>query len=311
MAGPHKISANYIFTGNGRLLKNGIIVLDENLEISEVIDTSGNLNESAGLEFYNGLIIPGWTPVFHGDTTQDKPCPVKTVDQGMLVLSGCQTLISLYEDDINIINPPENPGLFRVIFHKTPIPFNHGKKENTRTGKMPVKASLYTGVTGNILLISVTEDMKENVFHRISELSTIYRAGIVYSGSPETLHRIAKTDILPRGYFLIPVESLCFENKYSLLNKIHKHRICVCFRQESFPKTGKLTEGLMSILAKMPGLSFTDILYWLTINPVRAFRIKTKTGMIFPGYKPGLTLIRPFDFAKMTILPESRFYKIL
>ncbi|MEA1897282.1 MAG: amidohydrolase family protein [Bacteroidota bacterium] len=55
-----KISANYIFPVSGAPLKNGIIVLDSNNVITDIIDTGGNLKETANLEYYNGIIVPGF-----------------------------------------------------------------------------------------------------------------------------------------------------------------------------------------------------------------------------------------------------------
>lgn len=55
-----KISANYIFPISGAPLKNGIIVLDSNNVITDIIDTGGNLKEIANLEYYNGILIPGF-----------------------------------------------------------------------------------------------------------------------------------------------------------------------------------------------------------------------------------------------------------
>ncbi len=55
-----KISANYIFPVSGMPLKNGIIVLDSNNIITDIIDTRGNLKEIANLEYYNGVIVPGF-----------------------------------------------------------------------------------------------------------------------------------------------------------------------------------------------------------------------------------------------------------
>ena len=55
-----KISANYIFPVSGAPLKNGIVVLDSNNVIIDLIDTKGYLKEIANLEFYNGIIVPGF-----------------------------------------------------------------------------------------------------------------------------------------------------------------------------------------------------------------------------------------------------------
>ena len=54
------ISAQYIFTNTGRPLKRGIITVDDNGFIIDVEDTNGQLAEQSSVEFYNGVIAPGF-----------------------------------------------------------------------------------------------------------------------------------------------------------------------------------------------------------------------------------------------------------
>lgn len=55
-----KLSAHYIITGTGTVLVKGIISLTDDGVISEIIDTKGELDEMAGVEFYSGVLIPGF-----------------------------------------------------------------------------------------------------------------------------------------------------------------------------------------------------------------------------------------------------------
>lgn len=59
-----KISANYIFPVTSAPLKNGIIVLDDDDQIIDIIDTNGVVKEIQNLEFYSGIIVPGFVDVF-------------------------------------------------------------------------------------------------------------------------------------------------------------------------------------------------------------------------------------------------------
>jgi len=54
-----RISSQYIFTSAGPPLKRGIITTADDGTILSVEDTGGSPGESAGTEFYNGIIIPG------------------------------------------------------------------------------------------------------------------------------------------------------------------------------------------------------------------------------------------------------------
>jgi len=55
-----KLSAHYIITGTGTILSKGIIVLTDEGVVTEIIDTNGELDEKAGVEFYSGVLVPGF-----------------------------------------------------------------------------------------------------------------------------------------------------------------------------------------------------------------------------------------------------------
>jgi aminodeoxyfutalosine deaminase len=55
-----KISASYIFPVSAKPLKQGILVVSDDGEILDTIDTKGKLAESGSLEYYNGIIVPGF-----------------------------------------------------------------------------------------------------------------------------------------------------------------------------------------------------------------------------------------------------------
>jgi len=55
-----KLSAHYIFPGTGTVLVKGIIVLSDEGTVTDIIDTKGDLQEMAGVEFYTGVLVPGF-----------------------------------------------------------------------------------------------------------------------------------------------------------------------------------------------------------------------------------------------------------
>lgn len=55
-----RLSAQYIITNKGPALKRGIICVDDNGVITDIEDTGGRLQEERFVEFYNGIIIPGF-----------------------------------------------------------------------------------------------------------------------------------------------------------------------------------------------------------------------------------------------------------
>jgi len=55
-----KISAHYIFPINSAPIKNGIIELDDQGKIIRIIDPGKEQKERAGVEFYSGILVPGF-----------------------------------------------------------------------------------------------------------------------------------------------------------------------------------------------------------------------------------------------------------
>lgn len=55
-----RFSAHFIVTGTGAVLKKGIISVNDEGVITELTDTGGELEEKASVEFYNGVLVPGF-----------------------------------------------------------------------------------------------------------------------------------------------------------------------------------------------------------------------------------------------------------
>ena len=55
-----KLSANLILPVSSPPLKNGIITLDDSGRITDLTDTGGKIREERALEYYNGVIVPGY-----------------------------------------------------------------------------------------------------------------------------------------------------------------------------------------------------------------------------------------------------------
>ena len=50
------VSAQYIITNDGPMLRRGIITIDDNGIVTAIENTCGDLKEKEAVEFYNGII---------------------------------------------------------------------------------------------------------------------------------------------------------------------------------------------------------------------------------------------------------------
>ncbi len=55
-----KIAATYIFPGNGKPVKNGILVLEDDGTVIDLIEKADGFGDEAGVEFYSGILVPGF-----------------------------------------------------------------------------------------------------------------------------------------------------------------------------------------------------------------------------------------------------------
>ena len=55
-----RIGANYILTNQGEPLRNAYLELNNEGKILNIVETNGHLQEVSNLEFYNGVLVPGF-----------------------------------------------------------------------------------------------------------------------------------------------------------------------------------------------------------------------------------------------------------
>ncbi len=55
-----RFSAQYIITASGAILKRGIVTTDDQGLILKIEDTKGKLRESSSIQYFNGIIVPGF-----------------------------------------------------------------------------------------------------------------------------------------------------------------------------------------------------------------------------------------------------------
>ncbi len=119
-----KISAKYIFTGK-EVLKNGIIEIDNIGKIINVTDTKGKLQETASLEYYTGVLVPGF------------------------VNAHCHLELSHMKDAIKSNNIKGLPGFIDEIISKRNFPENLFEKINKADREMQLSGIVAVGDISN------------------------------------------------------------------------------------------------------------------------------------------------------------------
>ena len=189
-----KISANYICPVSGPPLKNGIVEIDQSGKITNVIDTRGKLRETAGLEFYNGIIVPGF------------------------INAHCHLEFSYMKNRI-----PEKCGLDQFIFHLTKI-----RSESTENIEEAIKDAHNEMVRNGIVAVGDISNTTDS-FPIKTENSIQYHTFLeIFSRNPEKASKIIQEAFnlsslikknYPHSHSIVPHAPYSVSSE--LLNKIN------------------------------------------------------------------------------------------
>lgn len=93
-----KIAATYVFPISQPPIKNGIFVCENDGTVVEIIDNGDNFRESAGVEFYSGILVPGFVQSGVSLLNRDKVFSRKMWAAGIsLLIDSDKSLFSICE----------------------------------------------------------------------------------------------------------------------------------------------------------------------------------------------------------------------
>lgn len=395
-----KFSANYILLPGKRILKNGIIITDDDGRIIEVIDTKGQLREIASLEFHNGVIVPGFVNCHcHTELSSLKGMiePRSKLTGFIKQIRELRTKNSLSAVDIERIDKQMwqsgivavgdicNTSLSFGIKQKSPIYYHNfieiyglhnGEAQRVFDKAVELRKSAveeYDIAEKKISIVphawySVSDKLMELIHANaksVNEILTIHNQETdsenqLFSDSSGPLYDLlknigndfssvnshgetslqARINDLPNGLNLLLVHNV-FSTKDDVAYTVQNfsNLFWVLCPKSNFYIEGRLpdielmiqngavltlgTDSLASndftsifdeikvISEHFPNIDFFDIINWATINGAKALRINDEFGSIEAGKKPGLNLIRRFDFGDMRIKPSSYVQKLI
>jgi len=312
-------------------LKNGIVVLDENGTILEVIDTKGNLRETEKLEFYNGIIAPGfvlpWYPV--RDEWVENDQAIFTHFDRWLHHNGIAGLALVqshathfpekqksrlhYHTIIEIC--PEKDCEFEVFQssleivtdawneYNQPCSISAGGKSLTNSD-VPRYILEYISTHQSIMALEGNEQIPQNVQN--SALRTNWER---IQGDPDpATHSMPghlfivhhKTENLP----VIEQNLIPGLTTFNIFQTIHLNTLgglgTVLFSPVLDPGTGNTSflKKLYTTQENLLDADLNDILPMCTLDAARAIFEDHNLGSIEPGKSPGLNLISNVDFSR-------------
>lgn len=268
-----KIAANYIFPVTTAPLKNGILVLDEKNYIIDLIDTKGEFKEIQNLEFYSGVIVPGFVDVFtllaFSSFSQENFTDCLHSD----------FTTALRNNMLNIKASPDKiqKGINQLEAYGTAAAVDIFTNNNPSEGKLKSKLNFSDiNISMNSLSLqipSIGAELNGEEFILLNRL------------------------ILEKNPNFTPSES--------------EMKQC-CIGTGSLGTHLKLSvfDELKALQELFPDVNFWELIKWGTINGAKHLRIENEFGSLEIGKKPGLNLLTNLDYPNQKF-NESSALKVL
>jgi aminodeoxyfutalosine deaminase len=119
-----KIAASYIFPISSKPIKQGIVVISDDGEIQDIIDTGGVLHETSSLEYFNGILVPG------------------------LINAHCHIELSYMKNIINVAKGLPD-FLYQILTKRTNLPENLGEIISAADTEMKMEGIVAVGDISN------------------------------------------------------------------------------------------------------------------------------------------------------------------
>lgn len=294
-----KVSANYIFTGY-KWLKNSIVSLDNTGQVVSIEDTGGNLRETAGLEFHNGLIVP------YGCIVHTKPANTSGQPPFNDLTSVTHlSLLPLQADSGPVrIFPPQG---YRIKISNASIPSIIKLQKDTG-----ITVLFFRDHNRSIALIHLlTQKSGKFIMKLATEFKNQGWQPVFYMDSDFFSELTMPPEETEKPFFLIALDILLNDGQRSFLNEklLNQCRIIPWIISAEKNSPGLL--GLISEKISNQNLTAGEILPWFTSNIASAFGDPLGFCLIIPDKTKFLNLLRPVDFEKMSLTRESRMYRLV
>lgn len=263
-----KIAANYIFPVSSAPLRNGILVLNEKNYIVDIIDTKGKIKEIQNLEFYSGMIVPGFIDVF--------------------------TLLSFSSfserDFENCLQTNFGSALKETLLQKSTTP------ETIQRGINQMEA-YGTVATVDIYSKNAHLAQKQKSKLTFSDINLSLSSSLLQIPSIDAPFKSEESILLNR---LILKNRKDFKPQESEMNRY-------CIGTGSLGTHLKLSvfDELKALQELLPESTFIELIKWGTINGAKHLQIEKEFGSIEIGKKPGLNVLTNLDYPNQKLTANS------
>lgn len=288
-----KISASFIFPVSSPPIKRGVVVIDADGKILEVQNTLEH--EVEGVEYYDGIIIPGIVNTFCDksriklieDIETSRRFAHQQYHSGS-VLMGTDYDKFAWHDDV-------------ADQHVTITPVNYWISESSQF----VDNEQFHKTLPTVLEIALKDNCWESALNQLLQLPN--DTNLIIHSSNKIPVEIIATAIkhFPNCHFTIyPDDSM--ESIISITGLVHK--LAIGSGQNSLGELPKLFRSIQQYNIDTP---LEEMFRWATLNGAKALKMEQTFGSLEKGKKPGILLLTGINMQLFKLTEEAKLQRLI
>jgi len=312
-----KIAANYILPVSSPPLRNGVVVVDDDGSILEIIDTGGKLRESSKLEFYKGTITPGFVlPCYRFAGLENTFTESTFRDFDLLLIQhGIKGIGIIEKRDGHFAKKKESPVTYHTILELCPEP-DQEEFEVYQQGITTISEGWNEFSQACSISCCTSSLMETDMAEYILQFAARHQLVFPLENSdiwllPEQLVRLKQ---LMERMSEEPPEGLRMNTHLVL---IHEHSDLPAPAHQDLeevmntyhfikPKQNlNMLEAMLALQELSPEDSLLDVIPTYTLKAAEALFEDNNLGSIDPGKKPGLNLLSDLEPGTFRLTEKS------
>lgn len=324
-----KIAATYLFTPQAQLQKNTILICENDGTVVDLVHKNEPLSEEAGLEFYSGILVPGFVNTFCRIAEQHDSNAMPTQASSATSLAGGQ------QEKQKALIAADRKMWSSGIAAAADISFS--AQTTDRKQKSKIKYLMFVAVSGvarsdadtaaEFIVGTGTQPNPPTQNTPVLQLpGSASQTALLTPVSHQTpLLLVLRDDFpeqelarllfrrSPENTFFVVCTNAGLNSASNLLGTLRKHRFLFCFGTgiSASSRPHSVLEEIKTMHRYFPEIQLEDLLAAACINGARALGIGHTFGSFETGKKPGVTLLSGLDLKQLKPGPQTRAKRLL
>lgn len=330
-----KIAATYLFTSQAKLQKNTILYCKTDGTIVDVVQKNTQLTEEAGLEYYSGILVPGFVSASSRlETACLAPNPGQQERQKAMLAADRKMWASGIAAAADICSSAQTIELkqkSKIKYHTFIV--SNNSQISLQKSNTDISVQLHRQFLEARLPASLVSDFRQhrdlalkpspvalaffpqnNISALLQSVPQTCRLLLVLSANlPTELFAVIVKHRLPENTFFVLGSEGTGSPASAMWRLLNKHGFQVCFGTDTAQKPipNSVLETMKNIQQCFPETPLEELLHAASQNGARALGFDQEFGSFAAGKRPGINLLHRLPLKRPVLTAQTMLKRLI